>query len=126
MTGHILIVDDDTDTVMLMKYMLEGEGYAVSHANDASAAYRVVGERMPNLILLDLRLPGEEDGLAIARSLRAGTQTRHIPIVLFTANETLENRMESDEIGIEAFVSKPVRPKDMLVTIDALLRRGQG
>jgi two-component system, OmpR family, alkaline phosphatase synthesis response regulator PhoP len=120
---HILVVDDERDILELVQYNLEKEGYrvtAVASGEDALAATRA---RMPDLIVLDLMLPGV-DGLEVCRRLKSDAKTRAIPIVMLTAKGSEIDVVTGLELGASDYVTKPFSPRVLTARIRAVLRRG--
>jgi len=115
----ILVVDDDPDLRGLLVGYLEREGFSVAGAEDGRAMDAALAEVVPDLILLDLMLPGE-DGLSIARRLRQATQ---IPIIMVSARSDDVDRIVGLEVGADDYVAKPFNPRELLARIRAVLRR---
>src|SRR6266571_4769727 len=115
----ILIVEDDRDIRDLLADFLKREGFAVEVAEDGAAADRILARRVPDLVVLDLMLPGE-DGLSICRRLRARGAT---PILMLTAKNDDIDRIVGLELGADDYLGKPFNPRELLARIRALLRR---
>lgn len=115
----ILVVDDDTKIVELVKLYLEREGYGVVTANDGLQALRLARENHPDLIVLDLMLPGM-DGLQVCSTLRAESP---VPIILLTAKTTEQDRITGLDLGADDYVTKPFSPKELVARIRAVFRR---
>ncbi|HLJ82279.1 MAG TPA: response regulator transcription factor [Ktedonobacterales bacterium] len=120
MKAHLLVVDDDPRITDLLRRILAYEGYSVSVAASGDEALQKVLERPPDLIVLDLMLPGV-DGLEVARRLRAAGDT--VPIVMLTARDAVPNRVEGLEAGADDYLVKPFAPEELLARVKALLRR---
>ena len=120
MKAHLLVVDDDPRITDLLRRILAYEGYSVSVAASGDEALQKVLERPPDLIVLDLMLPGV-DGLEVARRLRAAGDT--VPIVMLTARDAIPNRVEGLEAGADDYLVKPFAPEELLARVKALLRR---
>ncbi|WP_442957735.1 response regulator, partial [Polaromonas sp.] len=119
---HILIVEDDQRLADLTRDYLQSNGLAVSiEADGAQAAARILKEQ-PDLVILDLMLPGE-DGLSICRKVRGGYDG---PILMLTARTDDMDQVLGLEMGADDYVCKPVRPRLLLARIRALLRRREG
>lgn len=116
---HLLVVDDDERIRSLLKKFLMRNGFLVSTARDAAHARRVLAGLEFDLIVLDVMMPGE-DGMALTRALRETLQT---PILLLTAKGETENRIEGLEAGADDYLPKPFEPKELLLRINAILRR---
>ncbi len=117
--AHLLIVDDDERIRELLKKFLMRNGFLVTAARDAAHARRVLGGLDFDLIVLDVMMPGE-DGITLTRALR---ETHSTPILLLTAKGETENRIEGLEAGADDYLSKPFEPKELLLRINAILRR---
>ncbi len=118
--ARVLVVDDDpTITDVLARY-LRHEGYAVATAADGVTALDLAGHTEPDLVVLDIMLPGI-DGLEVARRLRAFSQA---PIILLTALGETEDRIAGFEVGADDYVVKPFSPRELVLRISAVLRRG--
>jgi two-component system phosphate regulon response regulator OmpR len=117
--AHLLIVDDDERIRELLKKFLMRHGFLVSSARDAAHARRVLHGLEFDLIVLDVMMPGE-DGVSLTRSLR---ETLDTPILLLTAKGETENRIAGLEAGADDYLAKPFEPKELLLRINAILRR---
>ena len=123
MTGKkILVVDDDVKTVELVRLYLNRDGYRVITAHDGIEALRLSRESHPDLIVLDLMLPGI-DGLEICRTLRAESD---VPIIMLTAMTTDQDRLTGLELGADDYVTKPFSPRELAARVRAVLRRLPG
>ncbi len=117
--SHLLIVDDDERIRVLLQKFLMRHGFLVTAARDAAHARRILTGLEFDLIVLDLMMPGE-DGLSLTKSLRETMQT---PILLLTAKGETGNRIEGLEAGADDYLPKPFEPKELLLRINAILRR---
>ena len=117
--AHLLIVDDDERIRDLLKKFLLRQGFLVTSARDAAHARRVLSGLDFDLIVLDVMMPGE-DGVSLTRSLR---ETPDTPILLLTARGETENRIAGLEAGADDYLPKPFEPKELLLRINAILRR---
>ena len=118
-SAHLLIVDDDERIRMLLQKFLIRHGFLVTAARDAAHARRILAGLDFDLIVLDVMMPGE-DGLSLCRALREMQTT---PILLLTAKGETNNRVEGLEAGADDYLSKPFEPKELLLRINAILRR---
>lgn len=118
---HILIVDDDQKIRTLLARFLTANGFRVTTAGDAAAARSAMRGLAFDLVLLDVMMPGES-GLTLARDLKA---TRPVPICMLTALTETEDRILGLEAGVDDYVSKPFEPRELLLRIRNILRRGQ-
>lgn len=116
---HLLIVDDDERIRSLLQKFLIRNGFWVSAARDASHARRILTGLEFDLIVLDVMMPGE-DGVSFTRALRQDTST---PILLLTARGETEDRIAGLEAGADDYLTKPFEPKELLLRINAILRR---
>ena len=117
--AHLLVVDDDERIRgLLQKFLMRG-GFLVSVARDAAQARRLLAGLEFDLIVLDVMMPGE-DGIALTRDLRRHMTT---PILLLTAKGETGNRIEGLEAGADDYLVKPFEPKELLLRINAILRR---
>ncbi|HDZ81665.1 MAG TPA: response regulator [Roseobacter sp.] len=119
MDAHLLIVDDDERIRSLLQKFLMRHGFLVTAARDAAHARRILAGLDFDMIVLDVMMPGE-DGLRLTRSLRETMQT---PILLLTAKGETGNRIEGLEAGADDYLAKPFEPKELLLRINAILRR---
>jgi len=117
--AHLLIVDDDERIRTLLQKFLMRNGFLVTAARDAAHARRILLGLDFDLIVLDVMMPGE-DGLSLTRHLRQKSQT---PILLLTAKGKTGNRIEGLEAGADDYLAKPFEPKELLLRINAILRR---
>ncbi|WP_103763628.1 MULTISPECIES: response regulator [Roseovarius] len=116
---HLLIVDDDERIRDLLRKFLARNGFLVSVARDASHARRVLSGLEFDLIVMDVMMPGE-DGVTLTRSLRETIET---PILLLTAKGETDERIAGLEAGADDYLAKPFEPKELLLRINAILRR---
>ncbi|MDZ4135391.1 MAG: response regulator transcription factor [Paracoccaceae bacterium] len=117
--AHLLVVDDDERIRGLLQKFLMRNGFLVSIARDAAQARRLLGGLEFDMIVLDVMMPGE-DGIALTRDLRTRIST---PILLLTAKGEANNRIEGLEAGADDYLVKPFEPKELLLRINAILRR---
>jgi two-component system response regulator MprA len=122
MKAHILVVDDDPRITDLMRRILAYEGYSVAIARSGTEALDRSLEHPPDLIVLDIMLPGP-DGLEVAQRLRAAGDT--IPILMLTARDTVADRVKGLETGADDYLVKPFAPEELVARVKALLRRSQ-
>jgi two-component system, OmpR family, alkaline phosphatase synthesis response regulator PhoP len=116
---RVLIVDDDAKIVELVKLYLNRDGYGVITAYDGTSALKLARESHPDLIVLDIMLPGI-DGLEICRILRNESS---VPIVLLTAKTTEQDRIIGLDLGADDYVTKPFSPKELAARVRAVFRR---
>ena len=116
---HLLIVDDDERLRGLLRQFLSRNGFLVTTARDAGHARRLLAGLEFDLIVLDVMMPGE-DGVAFTRALRADRRT---PVLLLTARGETEHRIAGLEAGADDYLAKPFEPRELLLRINAILRR---
>lgn len=119
---RVLVVDDDTKTVELVRLYLNRDGYKVLTAYDGVEALRLAREGHPDLIVLDLMLPGI-NGLEICRTLRTESD---VPIIMLTAMTTDQDKLTGLDLGADDYVTKPFSPKELAARVRAVLRRLPG
>ncbi|MBI4205395.1 MAG: response regulator [Betaproteobacteria bacterium] len=120
----ILVVEDNEKNRKLARDVLQVKGYRVVEADSAETALALVAEQRPDLVLMDIHLPGMSGLEALAR-LRAAPDTRAIPVVAFTASVMPQDRKEIMSAGFDGFVSKPINLKEFLATIGTVFGRGK-
>jgi two-component system alkaline phosphatase synthesis response regulator PhoP len=119
---RVLVVDDDVKTVELVKLYLNRDGYRVFTAYDGVEALRLARESHPDLIVLDLMLPGI-NGLQVCRTLRSESD---VPIIMLTAKTTDQDKLTGLDLGADDYVTKPFSPKELAARVRAVLRRLPG
>jgi pilus assembly protein CpaE len=122
---NILIVDDDPDSARLIILVLRRVGYQVKSAADGGSALSMIEEEPPDLVVLDVMMP-DMDGFEVTRRLRANPRTESIPILMFTAKARGEDVAEGLEAGADDYLTKPVRPADLLRRVSELLTGARG
>jgi DNA-binding response OmpR family regulator len=118
----VLLVDDEDQLRRVMRDLLERDGYEVIEAADGIEALDQVDRHGPDIIVLDLNLPGL-DGYGVLSHLRSRRVTQHIPVVVLTARGDEENEVRVFEFGADDFLSKPFRARALSARLDAVLRR---
>jgi len=118
----VLIVEDDPTLAAVLISYLRRSGHTTRHAATGPLALAVVQEQPPDLVLLDVMLP-ELDGLAVCRSLRASHP--HLPVIMLTALGEVDDRIAGLEVGADDYVTKPFSPRELVLRVDALLRRAR-
>ncbi|MBK7219301.1 MAG: response regulator transcription factor [Candidatus Promineofilum sp.] len=119
---RILVVDDDREVVRLIRAYLEQAGFEVLAAYDGDTAVHVIRRERPDLLLLDLMLPGK-DGWAITRLVRAEPSLAHIPIIMLTARVDDTDKIVGLELGADDYVTKPYNPREVVARVRARLRQ---
>ena len=119
---YVMIVEDDRDIGEMIAYNLQKEGYTTRIAETGKAVFNRIPEEKPDLILLDLMLPGE-DGLEICRRLKQGEGTRDIPLIMVTAKSEDMDVVTGLEMGADDYITKPFSPRILVARIKACIRR---
>jgi two-component system phosphate regulon response regulator PhoB len=123
--ARILIIEDERALTEVLTYNLQREGYETVIAHEGQEGLRKAQTLLPDLIILDLMLPGL-GGLDICRELRAGERTRYIPILILTARAEETDQVVGFSMGADDYVTKPFSPKVLVQRIKALQRRAEG
>ncbi len=117
----VLVIDDEKDILKLLQYNLEKEGYQVLTAATGEAGFEMARSKSPDLILLDLMLPGV-DGLEICKMLRADPKTRQVPVLMLTAKNTETDQIVGLEIGASDYIAKPFSVRVLLARVKNAFR----
>jgi DNA-binding response OmpR family regulator len=120
--SHILIVEDDRDIAELVRHYLVRAGYSAETVASGTEALERIRRRKPDLLVLDLMLPGVH-GLEVCRTLRDAAGTADLPIIIVTARAEEADRIAGLEFGADDYVTKPFSPKELVARVAALLRR---
>ena len=119
----VVLVEDDAHIADLVSLYLDQSGFRVYRADNGRDGLRIVGERQPRLVILDVGLPGDIDGLEVCRQLRATTDT---PVIMLTARDGEIDRVLGLELGADDYVTKPFSPRELVARVKAVLRRADG
>jgi len=122
--AHILVVDDEPDISALVAYHLARESYRVRTASSGPEAIRAAEVERPDLVILDLMLPGMS-GLQVLEELRKRPETAEIPVILLTARREEQDRIAGLRLGADDYVAKPFSPQELILRVGAVLRRVQ-
>lgn len=122
MPQRILVVDDDKQITRLVASYLEKAGFTVLAAHDGENALRIIRHELPDLVILDLMLPGR-DGWEITRTLRADDRLAAIPILMLTARVEDTDKILGLELGADDYLTKPFNPREVVARVRAILRR---
>jgi DNA-binding response OmpR family regulator len=118
----ILIADDEDDVRELVRLNLRRAGYKTAEATDGLAALRLARQNRPSLIVLDVMMPGR-DGLKVCEELRQDELLNKVPVIMLTARGMAEDRIAGLEVGADDYIAKPFSPKELVLRVQALLRR---
>jgi len=119
----VLIVEDNEKNMKLARDVLQAKGYATLEAVTGEEGVRLAGENIPDLVLMDIQLPGIS-GIEAFRRLRADPRTARIPVVALTASVTPSDRTQITQAGFSAFLGKPINLKEFLETVKRLVEAG--
>jgi two-component system, OmpR family, phosphate regulon response regulator PhoB len=122
MSAYILVVEDEHDISALVAYHLTRDAYRVRTAADGLEALRIIEREPPELVVLDLMLPGMS-GLDLLRELRRRPALQFLPVILLTARKEEEDRIEGLRLGADDYVAKPFSPTELVLRVGAVLRR---
>lgn len=122
MGARILVVDDEPDISALVAYHLARESYVVRTANTGAEALEALERERPDLIVLDLMLPGMS-GLEVLQAVRERPETSEVPVILLTARKEEADRIEGLRLGADDYVAKPFSPQELVLRVGAILRR---
>lgn len=120
MRKRILIIDDETDIVEILRARLEAEGYEVSCASDGHEALGKIPAEKPDLILLDVMMP-KLNGYQLCRELKKREETKGIPVIMLTARTQESDKFWGRDCGADAYLTKPYKPEELLDKIRSLL-----
>ena len=124
MSPLILVVEDESALVTLLRYNLEREGFRVAEARDGEEAMLQIAEQMPDLVILDWMLP-LLSGLEVCRQMRRMAETRGVPIIMLTARGEEGDKLRGLDSGADDYVTKPFSPSELVARIRAALRRSR-
>ena len=122
MEDTVLVIEDEMDVVDLLRYNLGKAGFSVLIANDGLKGLEMARQNRPDVIILDLMLPGM-NGHAVCKALKKDPDTESLPIVMLTAKGEPSERVQGLEIGADDYVTKPFSTKELILRVKALLRR---
>ncbi len=119
---HILVVDDDARLRELLKRFLVKEGFQVSESAETATAEKLLLSFDFDLLIVDVMMPGE-DGMSFVQRMRA--EGRDVPVLMLTAKSEIDDRLEGFEAGVDDFLTKPFEPRELVMRMEAILRRSQ-
>ncbi len=122
MSKRLLIVDDEPNLLRAVAACLSAAGYDVSTARSAREALVQLAEAVPDLVVSDIRMPGM-DGYQLARQLRGSPRTALVPIVFLSAKDETADRIEGFRSGIDAYLTKPFEPDELIAIVNGILHR---
>lgn len=122
MAKRLLVVDDDPGLLLAVSETLRAEGYDVKTARRGAEALIIVAQTLPDLIISDIRMPGM-DGYQLVRNLRSNARTRLVPIVFLTAKDEIADRIQGFRSGVDAYLTKPFEPEELVAIVRAILQR---
>ncbi len=122
MAKHLLIVDDEQDIIDLLKFNLEAEGYKTSTALDGEKAIQIATQQNPDLIILDIMLPGK-DGYQVIRDLRKDPKSQNIPVIFLTAKDSEIDEVVGLELGADDYIIKPISIRKLVARVKNVLRK---
>lgn len=122
--AQILVVDDEPDILSVLVYHLSREGYRVTTAVNGQGALTSAEAEQPDLIILDLMLPGM-DGYEVLQRLRGAESTSSMPVILLTARREEDERVKGFEVGADDYITKPFSARELTLRVEALLRRSK-
>jgi len=125
MSRHVLIIDDNPTNLKLAAQVLEIEGYRVNLAIDAEHALEILDNAIPDVILMDIALPGM-DGLSLTRKLRTDARLQHIPVIAMTAFAMKGDEQRAIGAGCEGYITKPIDTRRFAQQLEACLQEARG
>lgn len=117
----ILVVDDNRENIRLTRDVLEVVDYDILEALNGPEALQIIPEKMPDLVLLDVNMPGM-DGFEVCRKIKDNETVRHIPIIMLTALSDVDSRVQGIEAGADDYLTKPYSPRELLARVERTLR----
>lgn len=119
MGRNVLLIEDEPNIIEAIRFILSRDGWMVQTHSDGKTAYAAVQERMPDVVVLDVMLPGRS-GFDILRDIRGGSDTAAIPVLILTAKGQTKDRQEAEQSGASRFMTKPFSNSDVLATVREL------
>lgn len=122
MSGYLLLVEDESSIAEVLEYNLRREDFEVKTVDRGDLALSAIKQRLPDLVILDLMLPGI-DGLDVLREVRGARATRNVPVIVLTAKSEEIDRIVGLELGADDYIPKPFSPREVVLRVKAILRR---
>jgi DNA-binding NarL/FixJ family response regulator len=122
LSKRLLVVDDEPNLLRAVAACLKAESYEVSTARSGREALMQLAEAVPDLIVSDIRMPGM-DGYTLARQLRGSPRTALVPLVFLTAKDQTADRVEGFRAGVDAYLTKPFEPEELIAVVNGILNR---
>lgn len=119
---RILVIEDSPVNMALTVAILESAGHSILQADHAAEGLEIARREQPDLVLMDIQLP-DIDGLAATRKLKSDARTAHVPVIALTAFAMKGDEDETRAAGCDGYVTKPIRYKDFLAEVNAVMRR---
>ena len=117
---EILVVEDQPEIMKLECILLQSRGYRVKGVSDGKSALDYIAEHSPDLVLLDIMIPGI-DGFEVCRQIKSNEATKGIPVIMLTAKMTRADMAKGEQVGADAYMTKPFRSANVVDTIDSFL-----
>jgi len=124
MRKNVLIVDDEPNIVLSLKFLLAQEGHEVRTAGSGEEALRALAERLPDLVILDVMMP-RPDGFEVCQTIRANPAWREIPVIMLTAKGRDVEIQKGLAMGADDYITKPFATKDLIAKVQAILQGGR-
>ncbi len=124
--NRILIIEDQADIRRLIRWTLEFEDYEIHEANNGPTGLEQARALKPDLILLDVMMPGGLDGFQVCEQLKADPELGGIPVVILTARSQQRDRQAGERAGADAFLAKPFSPLQLVETVSGMVRQAAG
>lgn len=124
MAKRVLVIDDEEDYRLILKDILAAAGYEVRLTQDGAEGLAALGDFHPDIVLVDWMMP-KMDGETFCKAMRADGRYRGLPVLMLTVKQTQDEELEALHFGVDDFIVKPFKPKELLARVKATLRRGQ-
>jgi CheY-like chemotaxis protein len=124
--NRILIIEDQSDIRRLIRWTLEFEDYEIYEAATGPDGLAAAATLKPDLILLDVMMPGGLDGFQVCTQIKADPELKHTPVVILTARSQLRDREAGERAGANAFLAKPFSPMELVETVGAMVKQSAG